>query len=1016
MTQRASSSTGSFARLGFDNPQRALGLITAPVLCGLLDREHDEGGLLKALCATADPDLALLGMVRLLEAAHGEGHHPGKSQEAHRVADLHETLRCEGRERDRLLAVLGGSSALVDHLVRHPDHWREAAHSPPATPAERTAALIAAVDVANRGKRSGADALRVEYRRQILTIAARDLAETDPLGLLPHTAAALADLAASALEAALLLAHQEHPQEATRTRLSIIGMGKCGGRELNYVSDVDVIFVAEPAAGTDEEESLHAATVLATAVMRVCSAQTAEGTLWPVDAALRPEGKQGSLVRTVASHRAYYGRWAKTWEFQALLKARHIAGDPQVGADYLAAVGPMVWEAAGRENFVDDVQKMRRRVEAHVPSGEATRQLKLGKGGLRDIEFSAQLLQLVHGRTDLSLRVGSTLDALDALAAGGYVAREDAAQLEVAYRLLRALEHRVQVFRMRRTHLMPTGQADLRRLGRSLGERSQPAEAITARWQNQAREVSRIHQALFYRPLLAAVARLSTHEARLTPEAARDRLAALGYRDPVGAMRHLEALTAGTSRTSAIQRTLLPVMLGWFADEVDPDAGLLAFRQVSESLGRTHWYMKMLRDEGRAAERMAHVLARSRYAADLLGKSPESARILGEVEGLRPRSREALVGTMRRAVSRKDDAESALQAVRVVRREELFRIALADLVDDLDLAGVGVALTDLTEAVLELALHIAATWAGHERRVPVPADIAVIGMGRLGGRECGFGSDADLVVVHRPHEGAEEREAYEAVAAVVQELQRSLGLAGPEPTIGVDIDLRPEGKAGPLSRTIDSYRTYYQRWAAHWELQALVRARPVAGDVELGAEFRRLADLLRYPAAGCSPAALTEMRRLKARMESERLPRGADPKTHFKLGRGGLADVEWTVQMLQMQHGHAVEGLRTTSTLPALRAARARGLISGRDADALEEAWTLASRLRDAVVLWRIRAQESLPTNVRDVEAIHRIIGGPPGAGAALSERYRRASRRARAVTERVFYGRDEASGTVGGT
>lgn len=1014
MTHRSTSSTGSLARLGFDDPRRALGLITAPVLTGLLDLDTDEGGLLRALCATADPDLALIGMVRLLEAAHGQGHYPGGSQEAHRVADLRETLRCESHERDRLLAVLGGSSALVDHLVHHPGHWREAAHSLPATPAERAAALVAAVEVANRGKRSGEDALRVEYRRQIVAIAARDMAEPDPLGLLPHTAAALADLAAGALEAALHVAHEQHPEEATRTRLSIIGMGKCGGRELNYVSDVDVIFVAEPAVGIDEAESMHAAQVLATTLMRVCSVPTAEGALWPVDAALRPEGKHGALVRTVASHRAYYERWAKTWEFQALLKARHVAGDPHVGADYLAAVEPMVWEAAGREYFVEDVQKMRRRVEARVPSGEARRQLKLGKGGLRDIEFSAQLLQLVHGRTDPSLRVGSTLDALDALASGGYVAREDAAQLGAAYRLLRTLEHRVQVFRMRRTHLMPTGQADLRRLGRSLGERSQPAEAIMVRWQSQAREVSRIHQALFYRPLLAAVARLSTHEARLTPEAARDRLAALGYRDPAGALRHLEALTAGTSRTSAIQRTLLPVMLGWFADEADPDAGLLAFRQVSESLGGTHWYMKMLRDEGHAAERLAHVLARSRYAADLLGKSPESARILGDVEGLRPRTREALVSTMGKAVSRKDDAQSAVHAVRVVRREELFRIALADLVADLDLAGVGVALTDLTEAVLELALQIATTWAGHERGATVPADIALIGMGRLGGRECGFGSDADLLIVHRPHEGAQEREAYEAVATVVQELQRSLGVAGPDPTLGVDIDLRPEGKAGPLSRTVDSYRSYYQRWAATWERQALVRARPVAGNVELGAEFGRLADPLRYPAEGCSPAALTEMRRLKARMESERLPRGADPKTHFKLGRGGLSDVEWTVQMLQMRHGHDVEGLRTTSTLPALRAARAAGLISARDAEALEEAWTLASKLRDAVVLWRIRAQESLPNNVRDAEAIHRIIGGSPGAGAALSERYRRASRRARAVTERVFYGRGEPSGTVG--
>ena len=312
--------------------------------------------------------------------------------------------------------------------------------------------------------------------------------------------------------------------------------------------------------------------------MRACATATGEGTLWPVDAALRPEGKNGPLVRTVESHRQYYERWAKTWEFQALLKARTVAGDQELGQAYLDAVRPMVWQAAGRPNFVEDVQAMRRRVEQHVPAGEAARQLKLGPGGLRDVEFSVQLLQLVHGRADETLRSGTTLEALAALSSGGYVGREDAAVLDEAYRLLRTLEHRIQLLRLRRTHLMPTDEADLRRLGRAVGHRRDAAREVVSQWQAQAREVRRIHERLFYRPLLTAAARLTTAEARLTPEAARERLAALGFRDPAGALRHIEALTSGVSRRAAIQRTLLPVMLGWFADEADPDAGLLAFR------------------------------------------------------------------------------------------------------------------------------------------------------------------------------------------------------------------------------------------------------------------------------------------------------------------------------------------------------------------------------------------------------------------------------------------------------
>ncbi|WP_052466810.1 bifunctional [glutamine synthetase] adenylyltransferase/[glutamine synthetase]-adenylyl-L-tyrosine phosphorylase [Mobilicoccus massiliensis] len=1015
MAARAQSTTGYVARLGFDDTRRALSLAASAVLDGLVDLENDSTGLLRAVAWTADPDLALLALVRLLEAADG--------QADARAGELRETLSRHGEDRDRLLAVLGASSALGDHLVRHPDQWIDAARPEPLDAVGRATDLCRRVSPGARGDVSGPDALRVAYRRQLLGIAAADLASPDPISTLEPTAEALADLAAAALEAALDLAREEHPEDATRCRLAVIGMGKTGGRELNYVSDVDVIFVAEPpgtpggAHGTNgeadeqavsEAEAIAAATRLASALMRICSAHTTEGTLWQVDAALRPEGRQGPLVRTVASHLAYYTRWAKTWEFQALLKARVVAGDAEVGQAYLDAVSPMVWEVASRDHFVEDVQAMRLRVEAQLPRAEAPREIKLGVGGLRDIEFSAQLLQLVHGRTDPSVRSPRTLEALEQLAAGGYVARRDAARLDQAYRLLRSLEHRIQVYKMRRTHLMPTAGAELRRIGRSLGLRADPETAVADRWAEESREVRRLHESLFYRPLLAAVARLSSDEARLSPDAARDRLAALGYRDPAGALRHLEALTAGPSRTAAIQRTLLPVMLGWFADEADPDAGLLAFRQVSESLGRSPWYLRMLRDEGRAAERLAHVLARSRYAAELLERAPESVRMLGEDSGLRPRDAEAIARTMRSAAARKDDPGTAVQAARVVRRLELFRVALADLVGELTLEQVGAGLTDITEALLDVALDLATAKVAAERGEPVEADIALIGMGRLGGRELGYGSDADVMVVHRPYPGADPQQVAAAVTAVVQELRRSTRQNRPDPALEIDVDLRPEGKNGPLTRTLEGYRTYYARWSQAWEHQALLRARPVAGDAALGAEFARMADEVRYAPGVLDETAVREIRRLKARMEAERLPRGADPKRHVKLGRGGLSDVEWTTQLVQMRHAHAVPALRTTSTLGALTAAKDASLIDPGDADALEQAWRLASEIRNAAVLWRARVGDSLPVSMRDAEAMHRILGGPPGSGVDLTERYLRAARRARAVTDRLFYGRAE--------
>ncbi len=986
----------AIARLGFDDPARAHALLQDPAVAGLIrSREHiEEHGLAAALASVSDPDGALLGLVRFMEVATRRPELRGPVTDA--LAD-------PGPARDRFLAVLGNSAALGDHLCAHPHHWQAVTEATRLTVEQRAERLVGAVS--EPGETPAVDVLRTAYREQLLSIAALDLTAPDPVETLPETAGALADLAQAALEAALVIARAEVGEDASRTRLAVIAMGKTGGCELNYISDVDVIFVAEPADGVAEEDSTAVATDLATRLMRICSASTATGSLWQVDPALRPEGKNGPLVRTVASHRAYYERWAKTWEFQALLKARPVAGDAEVGRAYLDAVQPMVWQASTRDNFVDDVQAMRRRVEQHIPAAEAERQIKLGAGGLRDVEFSVQLLQLVHGRADESLRTGTTLDGLAALSAGGYVGREDAATLGSAYRLLRTLEHRIQLFRLRRTHLMPTAESDLRRLGRALGHRSSPGEAVLAQWRTQKREVRRLHERIFYRPLLAAVARLSDSEVRLTPEAARERLSALGFRDPRGALKHLEALTDGLSRRAAIQRQLLPVMLGWFADEADPDAGLLAFRRISDELGSTHWYLRLLRDEGSAAERLAHTLARSRFAADLLEQAPECVQFLGDSAGLTPRSRDDVLRRMRSAAGRKDDREAAVLAARTVRRSELFRIAVADLSGALTLDALGAAMTDLTSALLEVTLEVCLHDAEQRSGAPALTRLLIVGMGRLGGAEQGYGSDADVILVHDPVPGADENEAQAQAMEVVRELIRLLGLRGPDPNLDVDASLRPEGKSGPLVRSLASYREYYGRWSLVWEAQALLRATPVAGDEELGRRFLGLIAPLRWPEGGLTADQVREIRTLKARMEAERLPRGADRKTHFKLGHGGLSDVEWVVQLVQLRHAHEHPELRTTSTMGALRAAEHLGLVDPQVAVDLSAAWRLASSMRNAGVLFRAKSLEAVPSDPRDADGIARILGLPGGSGHELGERYRRVARHSRAAHEAAFYG-----------
>jgi glutamate-ammonia-ligase adenylyltransferase len=1041
--------------MGFADPARAERLLLTDL--GVRVAELRTDPLVTAIAVAADPDLAVVGLARLFGAAAGRD---ASSRDVLRAA-----LRAEEDFRDRLTAVLGVSTALADHLARHPEDaglLRGAITRPDE--AELRAGLLRAVGADPGDPRPGGldgpvaagqeptAALAAAYRRRLLHLTARDLTSAVTVD---EVGEELADIAAAVLEAALAVARAELPSGATPARLAVVAMGKCGGRELNYASDVDVIFVAEPVKDEDETAALATASRLAAGMIGVCARSTPEGSIFPVDPNLRPEGRAGPLVRTLASHLAYYERWAKTWEFQALLKARPVAGDMALGQAYADTLGPLVWQAARREHFVEDVQAMRRRVEQSLPARQAGRELKLGPGGLRDIEFAVQLLQLVHGRTDEALRSPATLPALAALAAGGYVGRADADELGAAYRFLRRTEHLLQLNRLSRTHTLPEDPAVLRRLGRAMrfndgpnepwfppsvaGIRSDPAADFDEEWRRHARQVRRLHEKLFYRPLLDAVARLPSEAARLTPAEARARLEALGYVDPAGALRHIDALTSGVSRRAAIQRTLLPVLLGWFADAAEPDAGLLAFRQVSEALGSSPWYLRLLRDETKAAERMAHVLASSRYATGLLLRAPEAVAIFGNDAELNPRSLTGLRAEMMAAIQRyEDDAEAAVTAVRSVRRRELLRTSAKDTLSlpggndppqtppapggthpprpplggasgpsgpSARLAATGEALTDITRASLQAALAVALRKVSAELRRPPPTRFAVIAMGRFGGHECGYGSDADVLFVHDPLPGRPEKEASDAAHAIAAELRRLLMLPVPDPALIVDADLRPEGRQGPLVRTLASYRAYYRRWSAPWEAQALLRAEFGAGDEDLGARFTRMIAEFRYPLDGISPAGVREIRRIKARMEAERIPRGADRARHVKLGPGGLSDVEWTVQLLQLQHAHAVPALRTTRTGAAMAAAVQAGLLAAEDAAQLTAAWELAARIRNAIVLVGGRPGDTLPTKHSELTAVARLLGYPPGdAAQALEQDYRRAARHARAAMERLFY------------
>ena len=695
-----------------------------------------------------------------------------------------------------------------------------------------------------------------------------------------------------------------------------------------------------------------------------------------------------------------------------MLKARPAAGDPEVGRRFAEITAEGVWSAAGRASFVDDVQAMRRRVERNIPEKERERELKLGAGGLRDVEFAVQLLQLVHGRTDPDLRLPGTLMGLRSLIRGGYVGRSDGAEMAAAYTFLRRAEHRLQLQRLRRTHLLPDDASDLEWLARTDGYTASgtatAAEVFSAERVRHGATVRRLHEKLFYRPLLHAVAAISTvgaAELRLSPQSAGERLAALGFRSPDAALRHIGALTVGVSRRAVIQRHLLPVLLDYFSSSPDPDNGLLSYRQLSEALADTPWYLRLLRDEGAVAQRLATLLGGSRLIANLFTRAPEVLKLLADDAALLEPEPETVAAALLARSRRAATAQAAVDAARSARRAEMLRLACGDLLGLISVTNIARGLTSVAETAIRAAHDVAVEQITLERG-GFRARLAVIGMGRLGGAELGYGSDADVMYVFEALPGEDPERARADATAAADLLARLLGRPSPDPPLEVDANLRPEGRNGPLVRTLDSYRSYWARFAAPWERQALLRARPVAGDDGLGTQFTQAADAFRYPDGGLSQRDVVEIRRIKARVDIERLPRGADPTTHTKLGRGGLGDVEWTVQLLQLQHAHRLPDLKTPSTLDALERARHGGLLSDEDAAALANGWLVASHTRNAIMLVKGKPGDQIPRHGRELDAVARAMGYPAGEDPGeFVDDYRRATRRARKVVDRVFDG-----------
>lgn len=867
----------------------------------------------RTLAEAPDPELARVALSRV-------GEDP----------DARETL---GRPDVLPVAVrlLGFSRAATDFLVRHPEDTGALGDVRPRDRPELDREL--AEDVERRGERDG---LRLFRRRAMLRVAARDLG-----------GAALEDVVAeisAVAEACSALACRIAAPEG----LAVVALGKLGGAELNYASDVDLLFVhagAGPARADQAERQ-------AAAFVRLLSEPTAEGIALRVDPTLRPGGRAGALSRSLDAMREYYAAQAATWERQALIKSRPVAGDLELGSAFVEAVAPFVYPEHLAPQAIDEVRRVKVRLEEYVRArGKAAVEVKRGWGGIRDVEFAVQLLQIVHGRRDERLREPNTLRALAALAAEGYVARSDADTLADAYRFLRTLEHRLQIVRDIQTHDLPPDRAARTTLARSLG--LDGADALQVEFERQTSLVRGLHERLFYRPLLEAFAGPTAPRPGVDRAATEELLEGLGFAHPAASYEVLSRLVDPSTRLGKVLAHVFPVMAPALALAASPDAAIVRLERVVGAAAAEPRIADTLTGDPGVARRLAHVVGASSFATDALVARPSRVLALEDEEVGDPQA--ALVSVVARAAAR-----------------------------ELEPKETGLALSAVADRVVREAVEAAAP------ELP----FAVIGLGKLGAEELNVASDLDVVFVYE----GEGTDAFRRGAEAAERVIAGIREAGWEP----DADLRPEGRSGPLAKSFTAYLEYWERYAETWEFQALLRARSVAGDEALGRRFCSFAVDFAYPEYLPRERA-AEVVRMRQRIERERVHPVEAGTFHFKLGHGSLADVQFAVELALMRHGGAHPEVRSRRTLDAIEALASARLLEDASARALGEAFVFLSGVKNALEMDRRVHAEAVPASPQEQVVLARRLGYEEYPRQSFLDDYLRITRRARRAMLRVF-------------
>lgn len=994
-----------YARYGFTHPakadQRLLKMAGPPATRRVLAQVMPV--LLEALGSAADPDRTLINVRRLSEA-YG-------SREA-----LYSQLAEDPQAVASMVKVFATSQFLADMIIRWPhltilffDRERLLAPKSRRKLSDELAEALAAYSTFE----GALDALRAFNRREVLRIGIRDI--TDRADLLTTTAE-LSNLADACIGAAYRLAGRElEPigSVAAHSRFAVIGMGKLGGSELNYSSDIDLMFVYEAGKGDDPERARAYFTRLAEFLVQALAKHTGEGHAYRVDTTLRPEGRDGPLVRSIDSYETYYDKYAATWEFQALIKARPVGGDASLGDRFIEMVTPFVYRETFGPDDVARIRAMKGRVEQNLErEGELYRNVKLGFGGIRDVEFTVQLMQLVYGGREPRLRGGNTLRSLSALRQVGLITEEQHAGVSAAYIFLRDVEHHLQIMQSLQEHAVPAGREKLALFARRFGY-VQGVTGSAERFEVDLAEHTGVVRAFFTTHFLAesyeqGPASLATLLGSPEPEKlAADVLGPFGFEDPIRAARAAHRLTEAAGRVDAEIVTWIEKVFSMAVLTPDPDAALFQLGRFVQAMGGGPQVVRMLMEGRFVLDLLLRVFGSSEFLADELARHPEFLDVISSPgNAYREKPYAELVSEIRAMTGRAETPEGKLDAVRRYKRRETLRIGALDLVGGADARVVSEELTKVADACVREAYVLTEEALAAESGRPVGSVFAVIGLGKLGSRELNYSSDLDVVFVYRGEGTLTDGTAYTGFwTRLAEDLMAALGAPTAEGSAyWIDPNLRPEGRNGPLVRSLDSYAEYYEKWADIWEFQAMIRARPICGDMELAGDFMQMLQHLVYR-EDFGPEDEAEIRRLKGRMEAERLPPGIDPKRHVKLGPGGISDVEFAVQILQLRHGRKHRPLRRANTFEAIRQLAKEELITPDDAKVLSRGLALLRRVELRLQILKRRPEHVVPEDPRQAGRLARRLGyqGDLDAAARIFwEDYTKATAAIRRVYERL--------------